>query len=264
MNFLPTDYQAPKSSSQFYLKLQDGENRLRILSKPIMGWEDWTEDRKPIRFTMGAKPLKAIDPKKAIKHFWAFIVWNVQTEQIQVMQITQATIRASIEALCKDNDWGDPFGYDIKIIRKGEGIETEYSVNPAPHKPVTAETLQAFKERPINLEALFISGDPFAQGWDYYTPLMTEEREAPPTEKPICITLDQFIELSEIKNGFSEIMQKGFNEFLKKGFSIDSLAHLPIKDYQAVKDKLIKRRDENQKTLLEVEMADTPEARKKK
>jgi len=273
MNFLPDDYQAPKPTSQLYLKLQDGENRIRILSRPIIGWEDWSLDRKPIRYEMTNKPAKSIDSTKPMKHFWAFIVYNVQEEQIQIMHITQATIRSCLESLSKDQDWGSPFEYDIKINKKGEKMETEYTVNPVPHKPLSQTILNAFKERPIQLEALFLGADPFSTEWKAYTPLMSDadNEKIQPIDggnvKPLDmekITTDQFIELSELKNGCSEASQLGFSEFLMNAYKIDKLHDLPKKHFQSVKEKLKVRFDENQKALLEKEMADTPESRKKK
>lgn len=288
MNFLPDNYEAPKPTSQLYLKLQDGENRIRILSRPIVGWEDWNADKKPVRYKMSEKPAKPFDPAKPMKHFWAFIVWNVNEEQIQIMQITQATIRSSLESLSKDADWGSPFEYDIKINKKGEKMETEYTVNPAPHKPVSQEILKAFKDRPIQLEALFEGLDPFATGYTQYTSLMcdTEKKVIDTTHaldsaryanpmgekidvKPLdiaekTITDDQFIELSELKNGCSEASQNGFNDYLLNAYKIEKLSDLEQKHFQSVKDKLVVRYKEHQKTLVEAEMQDTPENKAKK
>lgn len=176
MNFLPQDYKAPKMSDN-YMKLQDGDNRIRILSRPIIGWEDW-RDKTPVRFKMENKPLSPIDPAKGIKHFWAFIVWNHLEEKIQILEITQATVRYSLEALCKDVDWGSPYEYDIKINKQGEGKDSKYSVNPVPHKPVDPYILKQFKEKPIYLDALFDGADPFANQWQSYTPLAIEEEGA--------------------------------------------------------------------------------------
>lgn len=161
-NFLPETYEAPKGSSN-YMKLSKGENRFRILSKPIIGWEDW-KDKKPIRFAMNEKPSSPIDPKKPIKHFWAMVVWNAIEEKVQILEITQSTIQGAIQNLSKDSDWGSPFEYDIKITRSGDGMETEYTINPVPHKPVTEEIKKAyFDKQPIDLTALFSGGDPFEQ-----------------------------------------------------------------------------------------------------
>ena len=173
MNFLPEDYQAPKTSN-YYLKLLEGENRVRILSQPVLGWEDW-HDKKPVRYAFNDKPMKSFDPKKPAKHFWAFIVFNYNEEQIQIMHVTQATIRKSIEALCRDKDWGAPYFYDIKIMKTGEGVDTEYAVNPVPHKPIDPYLVQCFNDRRCNLEAIFANADPFSTEWEQFTPLATKE-----------------------------------------------------------------------------------------
>lgn len=158
-NFLPDTYDVPKTSSG-YMKLQKGENKFRILSKPVIGWEDW-EDKKPIRFRMDNKPTKPIDPQKKVKHFWAFVVWDYADSKIKILEITQSSIQSKIQSLSKDEDWGSPFAYDIKVNRTGDGLETEYDTNPVPHKGVPSEAKEAFQKTPVNLEALFENEDPF-------------------------------------------------------------------------------------------------------
>lgn len=159
-DFLPEGYEAPKGS-EGYMKFKDGENRFRILSRPILGWLDW-KDKKPLRFRLNAKPEKPVDPKQAIKHFWAFVVWNAAEAKVQILEITQVTIQAAIQSLSKDDDWGNPFEYDIKVKRSGSGLETEYSVNPAPKSKLSDEAKSALERMgKINLDALYEGGDPF-------------------------------------------------------------------------------------------------------
>lgn len=165
--FLPEDYESPASSNN-YMKFQDGENKFRILSKPVIGWLDW-QDKKPVRYRMDEKPTKSFDPSKPLKHFWAMIVWNHQEEKVQILEITQATIRKNVEALCKDSDWGAPFDYDIKITKKGEGKETSYMVTPLPKKAVHDYIRNCFFDKRINLENLFEGTDPFEAGQMSYT-----------------------------------------------------------------------------------------------
>lgn len=76
-----------------------------------------------------------------------------------------------------------------------------------------------------------------------------------PDVKPLYIGGPEFFELSELKNGCSADAQKGFSEYLRKAFGIETLAHLQIKDYQGIKDKLVTRYKEHQKELLDKEMA---------
>ena len=170
MAFLPTGYVEPTGGGGGgkYLKLKKDETvKVRILSEnPLMGWEYWTIDGKPkrlaaiegtphdIRRDADGKPERP-------KFFWCVIVWNYGDESVQVWNITQATIRRSIEALCGDEDFGDPKGYDLKISRKGEGLDTEYTVLPGKVAPfANSEAIQDAAK--VNLNNWFAGGDPFS------------------------------------------------------------------------------------------------------
>ncbi len=168
MKILDPNYEIPSESSNF-MKLQDGDNKFRILTDFIIGWEDWI-DNKPVRYRMDAKPSKSHDPKKKIKYFWAFVVWNYAEEKIQILQISQKSIKNSILEMCKSEDWGTAYFYDIRINKKGEGINTEYHVTPVPHKPLPQLVRDAFDAKRCNLEAIFDNQDPFAGGYMEYTP----------------------------------------------------------------------------------------------
>jgi hypothetical protein len=237
MKFLPEDYEAPKSAGQ-YMKLEEGENRLRILSTPILGWEGWEED-KPHRFPFDQKPTNTTLTN--IKHFWAFIVWNYQQERIQILHITQATIRNNIEMLYKDSDWGEPFFYDIKIIRKGKGKETEYMVNPLPHKEVTAKIKEEYMNTPCNLEAIFSNGQPFASEWaSSPTPGVFEKTKQ---EISGLITKEQSFELEDIISGCSAKYKKQLFEFLNKE-GVQRVQDLPTKLFDRVKNAALKKKKE--------------------
>lgn len=192
--FLPEDYKAPAGSKN-YMKILDGENRFRILSAPILGWQDWTLDKKPLRFRFNQKPLKSVDEKKPVRHFWAFIVFNYADEMIQILEITQATIRKAIEGLSKDKDWGLPYFYDIKIIRKGEGTDTDYVVTPAPKTLVGPYIVNEFNNKPCWLDALYDGADPFDIGWPTKTPgifcIEDAQKKLPPANGQALISPDQ-------------------------------------------------------------------------
>ena len=162
--FLPEDYKVPKGKSG-YMKFQQGANRIRIFSKPILGFMIWSEkDGKS--FPIRVKTADEIDPdmisdQNPVKHFWAMPVYNYQDKVIQILEITQKSVQKFLTALIQDEDWGDPTSYDIVITKTGEKLETEYSVQPKPAKPVEAEIEAKFKEKYINLEALYLGQDPF-------------------------------------------------------------------------------------------------------
>ena len=157
-DFLPNDYDPPKGESR-YMKFQGGINKFRMLSKPIIGWEDW-KDKKPLRFKMDDKP-EPVDPSKPVKHFWAMIVWDYESECIKILEITQISIQQVITALSRDPEWGLPFDYDIKVERQGERMDTKYTILGMPPTPITDEIKEAYKNTPINLNALYDGEDPF-------------------------------------------------------------------------------------------------------
>jgi len=167
-NFLPEGYEVPKSSGGGYMKFKQGANKFRILSAPVLGWEYWTESKKPVR----AKERWTVIPADADisgkngwnpKHFWAFVVWNFDTKQVEILEITQTTIQTAMEELINSEEWGDPLGYSITVNRKGENLETEYSVVPSPAQPTPEGILEAYEAKPINLAALFSGANPFEE-----------------------------------------------------------------------------------------------------
>jgi hypothetical protein len=248
--FLPSGYQAPKGNSN-YMKLQDGENKIRILTAPILGWQDW-DNKMPVRFRYDAKPAQSIDPKKPIKHFWAMVVWNYADESIQILEVTQAGIRNAIENLSKDSDWGLPYNYDIKIFKKGEGKETEYSVNPLPHKPVHEYLVKQFNERPAYLPALFDNADPFAAGWPEYTPLATQSSgEAVMKPKEASVTREQLEDLLYLMEDCEPGYKEEVLEKLKKPpFSFKELTDITPAVYARLVTACTKKRDEYQAAMV--------------
>jgi len=173
MSWLPKDYKVPQGSSQF-MKLEKGQNKLRILGQPIIGyewWEESTEGKKPFRVKTFEEAVR--NGREPIKHFWAFAVWNYSNESCQVLSITQKTIMKALEALSIDEDWGNPEKFDIVITRTGDGMETDYTVQPKPAKEIDHNILEAYKESKIDLEALF-SGN---------YPMETQKDENEPSSK---------------------------------------------------------------------------------
>ncbi len=158
-NFLPKDYEAPTTEGN-YFKFKKGENRFRVLSSAIVGWEYWTKDNKPVRSIRAWEDVpedaKKNDNGLFQKHFWAFIVWNYEAKKAQIMEITQTTIQYAISAYVDNSKWGDPKAYDFLIEAKGDGLEREYTVIAEPHTPAPKVDISN-----INLKALFAGEDPF-------------------------------------------------------------------------------------------------------
>jgi len=163
-SFFPEGYEVPTAESG-YMKLQLGDNKFRILDKPIMGSEWWVTDgdsRKPVRKRIGEK-IQVGEVEGDIKHFWAFPVWNYGVSRIQILEITQKSIQTEMNKLINNPKWGSPMNYDFNIGRTGEGMETRYSVQPEPPETLPKEIVDMYKNTSIHLEALYEGGDPFAE-----------------------------------------------------------------------------------------------------
>jgi len=242
--FLPEAYQAPRTGGQ-YMKIQKGENKIRILSKPILGWEDWTIDKKPVRFEYDKKPQAPIASDKPIKHFWAMIVWNYAEEKIQILQITQSGIRKGIESLCNDSDWGVPYFYDIKIIKTGgeDPKSIKYQVNPLPHKPIAPHIEQAFKDSPCYLEALFANEDPFSSHWGKKTPgIFGEKMVVPSNPIKIIISDAQVKELEDLFAKCDPEYVKSVKKTLEMApLNVQNITQIPVEIFEKIKVAAIKK-----------------------
>lgn len=169
-HFLPDGYVLPTKADQF-MKLKLGENRIRIMTPALAGWELFIEDgltKKPIRRPEDEElDREFVEKNKAteedeVHHFWAMIVWNYELERFQCLSLTQTTIKKAIIAFLTDPDYGDSRGFDIKITREGEGkTSTKYTTMPSPPKTVKGEISDAFSQLEFDLRALFKGEYPF-------------------------------------------------------------------------------------------------------
>ena len=159
-----------------YMKFEEGENRIRILEKPITGyvyWEDAEGNLVPKNEMAGkgGKPVRVKSwegltnaQRGAMKGFAAMVVWNYQAERIQILEVKQVGIMNALEALSLSKSWGDVTSFDIVITKTRTGInptDVDYSVMPEPKEPVSKEIKEAYKEAHIDLEALYRGEDPF-------------------------------------------------------------------------------------------------------
>lgn len=155
---LPKNVEIPKGEGQF-MKFQEGNNKVRILSDVITGWEGW-KGSKPFRHEGDVCKISAdqVDTNKygnpAINYFWAMVVWDYIAKKVQVLEITQKKVMEALYAYEISEDWGDLKGYDVNIIRTN-GDKVSYSVQAIPPKPLANEIRQAYEESKVDLKALF-------------------------------------------------------------------------------------------------------------
>lgn len=161
-DFLPKGYNVPSKKSS-YLKLQEGETKVRITASPLVGWEDW-KDNKPVRTEEEHKPLGFGDDGKVRypKHFRAMPVYDYADGEIKILTITQKAIMGAITEYMNTEEYGSPLGYDLKISKSGKGIETKYTCVALPPKELSKEIKAKIDSVKVNLPALWDNEDPMA------------------------------------------------------------------------------------------------------
>lgn len=160
MSFYPKGYEV-KETPNDYMKLTEGDHRIRILTSPIIGFEAWDSDNKPHRVKTYEEGVNLPSKDGSVKEFHAFIVWDYETEMVRVLNITQRGIQEWIFNQTEDEDWSDPTQYDIIIKRVGKTMEdTKYSATTKLPKPMSEEIIKAFGEVVIEPENYFKGGHP--------------------------------------------------------------------------------------------------------
>ena len=162
-SFFEDGYEVPQSSGGAYFKPQAGQNRVRILSDAISGWSYWTNDNKCVRSPKRPESTPDIRVKDGkpdrVKHFLMITIWDYSSSSIKLWEITQSTIQRDLFDL-DNTDWGHPQNYDIIVNKKGEQLNTEYSVLPQPSAPLSQEVINAWADKKINLEEIWLNGNP--------------------------------------------------------------------------------------------------------
>ncbi len=201
-SFIPAGYTQPTSAGGF-TKLETGDNKLRILSSPLLMWLEWN-DGKPTRhpFKQGEPaPKKGAGLKDSVKHAWGLIVWNYKTEKIEVCELDKAGVIAMILSLSEKPAWGHPKNYDIVITKKGSGMETEYITAPEPPSAVSDVIIEAYTENPVDLMQLFVpSGNPFLGKATAGNP--ANPNTAPATTSAKVVTPENWVAGDEIPAGY--------------------------------------------------------------
>lgn len=160
-NFFPdSDYKMPETSN--YMKFNEGDNTFRVLSSAVIGFEYFRADNKPVRMKTSPDVIPSdIKEGGAIKHFWAFIVYNYEAKRIQILELTQKGIMKTMQSYIKNPKWGNPRDYDFIVTRTGSGMDTEYAITVNPKAPIEQSITDRFTKMKVDLEALFTNDDPF-------------------------------------------------------------------------------------------------------
>jgi alpha-acetolactate decarboxylase len=160
--FLSNNYEREAASSQ-YLKLAPNTSAtIRIVSRAVEGYQVFM-DGKPVRWSKdGEMPKKAYSADDKVKPFAAFTVWHKEDTAFKIYSCTTRSVLQEIANLCEVE--GEPMTYDLKVTRKGAGLDTKYYVrvdNKEPFDKDLCELAVKFNEK-IEMDQLFVEGgNPF-------------------------------------------------------------------------------------------------------
>lgn len=184
----PANYEVPKSESRYMNFKTPGRYTFRILQAPIFGYLGWkVVDGKntPSRFKMDQRPtdLSAFKDGR-LNHFWAMPVWNFNTNEVEVLELTQKTVQEAIETYAR-SEWGSPLKYNLTVTREGTGRDdTKYSTINGPQSDLPIEAQQAWAKvqaEGFNIAELYNDGDPFKPA----TPAASAPTPAPAAPQPV-------------------------------------------------------------------------------
>lgn len=157
-----------------YLKLREGENKFRVLSKAIIGYIYWKkvknadnkEVEKPVRIPLDE--ITSLDIHIQPKQFIAFFVYNYEAEKIQILSTDKKTVIKGILDFTQDEEWGEASQYDLKVKKTKTNPDDRFSVNYSVKASIPTVLDKSIEEKWIysgftkeHLYLLFEGIDPF-------------------------------------------------------------------------------------------------------
>jgi hypothetical protein len=143
-----------------YMRLESGENRLRIITKPfqylVHRYKPAPEapgfgERIYSSLPHGSDPVMDKTKEKP-KRRWLIGVIDRKTQSYKILDMGTSVFKG-IQELVKDEDWGEPSMYDISIkVDKNGGATGYYTVIPKGKKPLSPADLELKQQ--VDLEDL--------------------------------------------------------------------------------------------------------------
>ncbi len=156
-----TSFNKKTFTKDIFLKLENGSNRMRIITKPhaylvhkwMSGEAAVPSNKYGYRILCsstspgGTCPIcEGGEKMDKAKQRWYVGVIDRKTNQYKILDIS-VTVFNAIKLLNRDSEWGSPetFDIDIKVNRNG-GATGYYSVMPVPHKPLSESDIKIKKD----------------------------------------------------------------------------------------------------------------------
>lgn len=146
-----------ENSNSIYFKPVDGQNRFRIVSDILPIW---------VHFDIATKKAtKWLDERDAqdsnLKPKPRYVLWVIdrQDGNIKLAEFGKSVVQ-QIQSLALDHDYAFDVipTYDMKLVKSGKGMDTEYLITPSPSSEFTEKELSEIKDlKPLKT---FMKGQP--------------------------------------------------------------------------------------------------------
>ena len=130
------DYKPPEDlATSSWLKIEEGKPvTVRLLSHSITFKNHWISSENKNYDCVGIdNGCKWCEVGEKIRHRWAYLAL-LRDDKAPAVKVFEMgfMIFGDILEFAKDDDLGDPRSYDLKISRKGQKLDTEYTTYPSP------------------------------------------------------------------------------------------------------------------------------------
>jgi hypothetical protein len=150
-----------------FMRLEQGENTVRIMANPVQFYIHWVETpegkmrkvNSPISSPDLVRRLEDADFKRRPR--WMVKVLDRSDDTFKLLEIgTQ--IYSGVKALFNHKKWGKVTAYDLTIERGPKGAQPLYRVTPDPKEPLDARFQESFVKfnDNLNLDRLISPGEP--------------------------------------------------------------------------------------------------------
>lgn len=134
-----------ENNRDLFMRLEKGSNVIRVITPPFQYIQHRYKregdpgygQRVMCSITHGSCPLCALGDKA--KRRWLLGVIDRRTKAYKVLDISIAVFK-QVQALTRDDEWGDPSRYDVDIkVDPNGGATGYYTVTPKIPKPLSAD-----------------------------------------------------------------------------------------------------------------------------
>jgi hypothetical protein len=153
MFFGEVEWNSADSSSgkSDFMRLEEGENTVRIMSNPIQFYIHWCNGpdgskrkfNSPVDDSAMVRRLEDSGFKRSAR--WLVKVLDRRDNTFKALEIGPQVFNG-IKSLYSNKRWGKVTGYDITITRAPKGTQPLYSVTPNPHEAIPSELKSKFQE----------------------------------------------------------------------------------------------------------------------